>query len=93
MSNQSQLPNATEFNAFATKLDAFRETLPQAEQGMFDAMVYVAFKPASEPREDVEGYWSMRDYSHYPGWYQSLASALPGTAWADSYGAGASVYA
>jgi hypothetical protein len=93
MSNQPQFPNATEFTAFATKLDAFRETLPQAEQRMFDSLVYVAFKPANAPREDVEGYWSMRDCSHYPGWSQSLAPALAGTAWAVSYQDGSAIYA
>ena len=94
MSEQPQLPNATQFNAFTTKLRDFRGTLPVEEQHMFDAMVHAAFKRDSEPSEEVEGYWwSTRDYTNYPGWYEASVPSLGGTTWANSYRDGFATYA
>jgi hypothetical protein len=42
------LPRETERQAFVEKVRTFRETLPETEQRMLDAMVKAAFGPVAE---------------------------------------------
>jgi len=71
------LPGETERKAFVEKVRAFRETLPELEQRMLDAMVVAAFGPAAEEEEEkeVEGYhWVYTPYGPVyttPTWYQT----------------------
>ena len=81
MSEQAKLPSEAQFNSFAAKVREFRNTLPQDEQPMLDAMVHAAFK--QEDQGDVQGYWWAR-YPAYPAWYG--APVYAGTPWAYSYG-------
>ena len=90
MSEQANLPNQDKINGFASKLKSFRDTLPQDEQPMLDAMVAAAFHTDEKPAEgDVQGYWYVR-YGGYPGWYG--APVYYGTPWANYYGYGYPVY-
>ena len=71
-----ELPRETERQAFVEKVRAFRETLPEPEQHMLDAMVRAAFGPAAEAEEkEVEGYhWVYTPYGPVyttPTWYQT----------------------
>lgn len=88
MAEQTQLPNEAQFNAYASKLHAFRDTLPKEEQHMFDAMVHAAFQKDGAQSQDVQGYWWAA--GGYPGWYG--APVYYGTPWAASYGYGYPVY-
>jgi hypothetical protein len=90
MAEQAQLPNQDKINGFASKLKSFRDTLPQDEQPMLDAMVAAAFQQEAKPAQgDVQGYWWVRA-GGYPGWYG--APAYYGTPWATYYGYGYPVY-
>ncbi len=90
MSQQTPLPSAEKFNAFASRLKSFRDTLPKDEQPMLDAMVAAAFQQESKPAQnDVQGYWWVA-YPAYPGWY--AAPVYYGTPWAAYYGYGYPVY-
>jgi len=82
MADQVQLPNETDFNAFATRVQEFRGTLTDPQQKMLDAMVHAAFK--KDDNADVQSYWYA--YPAAPGWYG--APAYYGTPWAYSYGYG-----
>jgi hypothetical protein len=82
MADQVQLPNETDFNAFAARVQEFRGTLPDAQQKMLDAMVHAAFKKDDDA--DVQSYWYA--YPAAPGWYG--APSYYGTPWATSYGYG-----
>ena len=50
-----QFPNESERKAFLEKLGQFRNTLPQTEQRMLDAMATAAFQPQGA-QGDVQGY-------------------------------------
>jgi hypothetical protein len=91
MAEQPQFPSVEERQAFAQKLGEFRDSLPQGEQRMLDAMAMAAFKPQS----DVEGYewfYSGPQYvpstsSRNPYWYNgSGAAAWNQTPWGSSIG-------
>ena len=98
MSQQGQLPNQEKFNEFANRLKGFRESLPQDEQPMLDAMVAAAFQQEDKPAQnDVQGYWwaARGPYGNvavggYPGWY--AAPVYYGTPWATYYTYGYPVY-
>jgi hypothetical protein len=98
MSQQAQLPDEQKFNAFASKLKDFRETLPKDEQPMLDAMVAAAFQQEDRPADnDVQGYWwaARGPYGGMavggnPGWYGAPVYAA--TPWAAYYGYGYPVY-
>ena len=90
MSQQPQMPSQDQFNAFASRLKSFRDSLPKDEQPMLDAMVAAAFQQEDKPAQnDVQGYWWVR-YGAYPGWY--AAPVYYGTPWAAYYGYGYPVY-
>jgi len=91
MSEQAQLPSVEERQAFAQKLGEFRNSLPENEQRMLDAMVIASFTPAA----DVEGYeWFYTGPQYVPStssrnpyWYNgSGAAAWNGTPWGTTIG-------
>src|SRR2546421_10654104 len=85
MSQQAPLPSQEKFSAFASKLKDFRETLPQDEQPMLDAMVAAAFQQEDKPADnDVQGdWWAARGpyggvaVGGNPGWYGPPGCTAP----------------
>lgn len=81
MATEAHLPNASEFNAFAARVREFRDTLPEGQRKMLDAMVHAAFK--NDDNAEIQAYWLA---SPHAGWYG--APYYYGTPWAYSYGWG-----
>ena len=73
MSQEPQFPSESERKSFLAKLGQFRESLPQSEQRMLDAMATVAFTP--QEQGDVQGYgWVPAPYGAVyvgPQFYQT----------------------
>ncbi len=83
-----QMPSESERKAFIEKLGAFRNTLPQSEQRMLDAMAIAAFGAHQQPKEgdDVQGYgwvWGPAGWVWQPAtfWQTGYAIAPVGTPW------------
>ena len=49
--SDAQMPSESERKAFIEKLGQFRNTLPQGEQRMLDAMAIAAFGATQQPKE------------------------------------------
>jgi hypothetical protein len=84
-----QFPNESERKAFLEKLGQFRNTLPQSEQRMLDAMATAAFQPQN-PEGDVQGYgWVPGPYGplyvgptfYQTGWTYQWNATPWGPAW------------
>ncbi len=50
-------PSDAQVEAFLNKLRAFRDTLPEDEQRLLNAMYYAAIGKQEKADEDVESYW------------------------------------
>ena len=82
--SDAQMPSESERKAFIEKLGQFRNTLPQSEQRMLDAMAMAAFHGEEG---DVQGYqWFYGGYYAAPVWYQTgYATQWYGTPWGYAY--------
>ncbi len=74
-----QMPNESEMKEFFGRLTQFRETLPDSQKRMLDAMAIAAFGATQQPKEgdDVQGY----------GWVWGPAGWIwrPDQFWATGY--------
>jgi hypothetical protein len=50
-------PSEAEINSFVEKLRAFRDTLPEGDRRLLNAMYYAAMGKHEEKDEDVHSYW------------------------------------
>ena len=57
MSAAQAQPTDAQFEAFTKKLRAWRETLPEEDQHLLDAMYHAAMGTHEEKDEDVHSYW------------------------------------
>jgi hypothetical protein len=52
------MPSDTQVKEFLGRLKTYRDTLPESDQALLDAMVAAAVgKKAGEEEEDVQSYW------------------------------------
>ena len=65
-------PTEAQVEAFVTKLRAYRETLPDAEQRLLNSMFFAAMGEQGAQPQDIHAYWVAYapGYS-YAGWYGS----------------------
>jgi hypothetical protein len=50
-------PTEADINGFLDKLRAFRDTLPEGDQRLLNAMYFAAMGKQAEADEDVKSYW------------------------------------
>jgi len=73
-------PTDAQVEAFTTKLRAYRDTLPEDEQRLLNAMYFAAMGKHEAPDEEVQSYWVAVARPYAPVGY----AASP---WGAAYGA------
>ena len=88
MSAAPAQPTDAQLEEFPKKLRAFRETLPEADQRLLDAMYHAAMGTHEEKDDDVHSYWvaaGPRSVAAGPGLAARPWSAADGTYYAGYY--------
>jgi hypothetical protein len=78
MSRVYAQPTEESVQAFIEKLRAYRDTLPEEEQRLLNAMFFAAMGQPAEKDEDTDAYWIAAGPRGAVGWH--------GRPWGAAYG-------
>jgi len=78
LQSQPTQPSEAQIQTFIEKLRTYRDTLPEDEQKLLNALFFAAMGQQKQKDEDIHAYWVARGPYGRPGWY--------GRPWGAAYG-------